>query len=160
FGREPGEFQYPRGLALDRAGALYVADWGNHRIQRFTREGRFLDEFGGLQFKDYDGLFTPTGVWAPDLGGIVAYADDVLTFTPGGLRLGTRRIPIQREARCGIAVDAAGFLYVVGSPDYRIHKLAPDGRVVASFGLGRGEGAGQLFDPIGLAVDATGRVYV
>src|SRR5262249_35109235 len=40
FGREPGEFQYPRGLALDRAGVLYVADWGNHRIQRFTREGR------------------------------------------------------------------------------------------------------------------------
>ena len=30
----------------------------------------------------------------------------------------------------------------------------------ASFGLGRGEGDGQLLQPIGLAVDSAGRVYV
>jgi DNA-binding beta-propeller fold protein YncE len=57
-------------------------------------------------------------------------------------------------------VDPAGHLYVVGDQDRRVHKLDAAGRVLASFGGGRGEGDGQLFDPIGLAVDSAGRVYV
>ena len=57
-------------------------------------------------------------------------------------------------------MDRAGYLYVVGAPDYQVHKLDRDGRVLASFGRGYGEGDGQLFDPIGLAVDTAGRVYV
>jgi hypothetical protein len=31
---------------------------------------------------------------------------------------------------------------------------------MARFGLGHGEGAGQLFDPIGLTVDVAGRAWV
>jgi hypothetical protein len=53
-------------------------------------------------------------VAAPDTGEIVVYADDVFTFTPEGQRLGVRRIPFRTETRCGIAVDSAGYLYVVG----------------------------------------------
>ena len=47
-----------------------------------------------------------------------------------------------------------------GDPDRWVHKLDGEGRVHASFGRDYGEGAAQLFDPIGLAVDSTGRVYV
>jgi hypothetical protein len=81
-------------------------------------------------------------------------------FTPEGRRLDARRIPFAAEPHCGIAVDAAGHLYMVGDPDRRVHKLDREGRVLASFGLRRGEGDGQLFQPIGLTVDAAGRVYV
>ena len=103
----------------------------------------------------------PVGVAAPDTGEIVVYADGIYTFTPDGRRLDTRRrIPFRTETRCGIAVDAAGYLYVVDAPDHRVHKLDREGRVLASFGRGYGEGAGQLFDPIGLTVDAAGRVWV
>ena len=147
FGREPGAFQYPRGLALDGAGTLSVADWGNYRIQQFTREGQFIRQFGGLRLEDFDGLFNATGVWAPHTGEIVVHAGDVYTFARDGRRLDTRRIPFQTETRCGIAVDAAGYVYVVGAPDHRVHKVDRDGRVLASFGRGRGEGDGELFDP-------------
>jgi len=34
-GAGPGQFARPHGLALDRQGRLYVADAGNHRIQKF-----------------------------------------------------------------------------------------------------------------------------
>jgi sugar lactone lactonase YvrE len=34
-GSKPGEFSRPHGLALDSRGHLYVADSGNHRIQKF-----------------------------------------------------------------------------------------------------------------------------
>jgi sugar lactone lactonase YvrE len=160
FGREPGEFQYPRGVALDRAGTVYVADWGNQRIQRFTREGRWLGQFGGLRYEDFGGLFNPTYVAASDTGEIVIHADGVYTFTPDGRRLEGRRIPFPTEPRCAMAIDAAGFLYVVGYPDRRVHNVDRNGRIVASFGRGYGEEEGQLFDPIGLTVDAAGRVWV
>jgi hypothetical protein len=160
FGREPGEFQRPRGVALDRAGTVYVADWGNHRIARFTREGRWLGAFGGLRFEAFDGTFTPTMVAAPDTGEIVVHAYGVYTFTPAGRRLAGRRIPFATHTRCEMAVDAAGYLYVVGDRDRRVHKLDRAGRIVASFGRGYGEGDGQLFDPIGLTVDGAGRVWV
>jgi hypothetical protein len=49
---------------------------------------------------------------------------------------------------------------VVGDRDHLLHKLDAPGRVLASFGGGRGEGDGELFQPMGLAVDAPSRVYV
>ncbi|HRZ94358.1 MAG TPA: hypothetical protein P5022_15730, partial [Candidatus Paceibacterota bacterium] len=36
-GREPGRFFNPWGLALDSKGNLYVADAGNHRVQKLVR---------------------------------------------------------------------------------------------------------------------------
>jgi sugar lactone lactonase YvrE len=35
-GSKPGEFSRPHGMALDSRGHLYVADSGNHRIQKFV----------------------------------------------------------------------------------------------------------------------------
>ncbi|CAF5182882.1 unnamed protein product, partial [Rotaria magnacalcarata] len=38
IGAGANQFAYPRGLSVDRHGDLYVADWGNHRVQRFSIE--------------------------------------------------------------------------------------------------------------------------
>ena len=35
-GTGPGQFDVPKALTLDRQGNLYVADWGSHRIQKFS----------------------------------------------------------------------------------------------------------------------------
>lgn len=35
-GADPGRFQRPEGLALDRSGNLYVADGANNRVQKLT----------------------------------------------------------------------------------------------------------------------------
>jgi hypothetical protein len=37
---------YPYDLALAPDMTLFVAEWGNHRIQKFTREGRSLGCWG------------------------------------------------------------------------------------------------------------------
>jgi len=44
-GSGPGEFQIPHGIAIDGKGLVYVADRENSRIQRFSPNGRFVDEW-------------------------------------------------------------------------------------------------------------------
>jgi hypothetical protein len=46
-GSGPGQFKSFKGLAIDSAGDIYVADLGNHRVQKFDPEGNFLLMFGG-----------------------------------------------------------------------------------------------------------------
>jgi DNA-binding beta-propeller fold protein YncE len=40
YGRAMGQFDYPRGIAVDAAGNFYVADSRNHRIQKFRSGGQ------------------------------------------------------------------------------------------------------------------------
>ncbi|CAF4635164.1 unnamed protein product, partial [Rotaria socialis] len=37
-GAGPNQLYFPYGLSFDRQGNLYVADWNNHRVQRFSME--------------------------------------------------------------------------------------------------------------------------
>ena len=45
-GSGDGQFNYPWDVAFDSTGSVYVADGGNHCIQVFTPEGKFLRKFG------------------------------------------------------------------------------------------------------------------
>ena len=63
----------PWGIALDKQGNVYVADWRNDRIQKFTADGRFLMKFGSSG--SGEGEFNrPTDV-AVDRDGIIYVAD-------------------------------------------------------------------------------------
>ena len=42
-----GFFNRPSGVAVDKDGDIYVADWLNNRVQVLTPEGRFITEFTG-----------------------------------------------------------------------------------------------------------------
>jgi sugar lactone lactonase YvrE len=44
-GKEPGQFNTPHSIATDAQGNVYVADRGNHRIQVFNGDGKFLRQF-------------------------------------------------------------------------------------------------------------------
>jgi DNA-binding beta-propeller fold protein YncE len=46
-GHEPGELQYPYDLAFNKEGELYVVEYGNNRVQKFTAEGKWLGSWGG-----------------------------------------------------------------------------------------------------------------
>ena len=46
-GSNPGQLGAPAGLALDANEDLYIAEQGNHRVSKFTRDGEFLMTFGG-----------------------------------------------------------------------------------------------------------------
>lgn len=61
-GNGPGQFNVPHGIAVDRAGTVYVADRENSRIQLFTPEGVYLREWTDVArpcqvYIHTDGLF-------------------------------------------------------------------------------------------------------
>ena len=44
-GTNPGEFNMPWGIHVDELGDVYVVDWRNERVQKFTSEGVFLTKW-------------------------------------------------------------------------------------------------------------------
>ena len=44
-GSGPGQFDLVHGIAVDRAGRIYVSDRLNHRIQVFTEDGDYIEEW-------------------------------------------------------------------------------------------------------------------
>ena len=72
-GEADGLFNAPQDVAVDEVGNLYVADTGNHRIQKLDADGNVLDKWGSPGTAD--GQFDhPAGV-AVDKGGNVYVAD-------------------------------------------------------------------------------------
>src|ERR1700752_1856232 len=71
-GSDPGQFQWPEGVAGAGAG-VYVADSQNDRIQKFDADGTFLTTWGF--YGTANGSFSrPTGV-ATDFAGNVYVVD-------------------------------------------------------------------------------------
>jgi len=125
-------FADPYGLALDPHGALYVSDAGaNDRIRELRTDGSVATLAGGAEgFQDGQGAAARFN-------------------TPSGL-----------------ALDATGNLYVADTGNHAIRKVTPAGVVTTLAGTGTpgyrdGPGAQAQFDgPMGVAVDAAGRVIV
>ena len=47
-GTQPGELRLPHAVEIDERDIVYVGDRENGRIQRFTRQGEFIDQWDGL----------------------------------------------------------------------------------------------------------------
>ncbi|WP_267476913.1 NHL repeat-containing protein [Xanthomonas arboricola] len=125
-------FADPYGLAIGPHGALYIADGGdNNRIRRLLDNGSVQTVAGGQE-------------------GFADGVDAAAEFnTPSG-----------------IAFDTAGNLYIADTGNHAIRKRTPQGMVTTlagdgSAGFRDGAAAQARFNgPIGVAVDAQGRVYV
>jgi tripartite motif-containing protein 71 len=71
--QEAGQLRSPWGVTVDGAGDVYVSDTGNHRIEKFDREGNFITQWGG--FGNGKGQFNfPYGI-AVDVKGSVFVVD-------------------------------------------------------------------------------------
>ncbi|MDT8301974.1 MAG: 6-bladed beta-propeller [Sedimentisphaerales bacterium] len=68
-GIEPGQFNFPTHLWVDKSGKLYVSDTLNYRVQVFSSQGEFLHMFG--EHGDHPGNFAhPCGIATDSFGNI------------------------------------------------------------------------------------------
>ena len=71
-----GEFNLPSDVKFDTAGNMYVAEWGNERVQVMDSSGRFIREFGQGKLSGPSGLIIADKyVYVSDFSGccIVVY---------------------------------------------------------------------------------------
>jgi hypothetical protein len=61
------EFSYPEGIAVDKGGNVYVADYGNARIQEFTPDGQFIGKWGSFG-SDLDQMNLPVSIAVSSTG--------------------------------------------------------------------------------------------
>ena len=127
-------FYYPRGVAVDGSGNVYVADYANHTIRKVTSSG-VVTTLAGLagSFGSADGtgsearFYTPSGVAVDGSGNV--FVGDYANHT------------IRKVTSSGVVTTLAGLVGSVGSAD------------------GTGDAA-RFFYPMGVAVDGSGNVYV
>lgn len=181
-------FNSPRGLALDAAGNLYVADWNNDCIRKISADG-FVSTLAGragapgaVDGPGTDARFDRPAAVAVDPAGNVYVGGmrsaGIRRISPAGIVTTIAGIAGSFDSsRDGVGLDAhfssvwalafdpVGALYIVDSTKLR-RMTFPDLTVTSvsgSVGFGYAEGIGaqiQFSGANGLAVDAAGTVYL
>jgi uncharacterized protein (TIGR03663 family) len=161
-GSSLGEFNEPRGIAVDAGGNVFVMDTKNNRVQKLGADGHPITAWGHEgngpgEFKDACGL-----ALGPD--GSVYVADTwnhrVQKFDANGkfLLQWVEENPSLWGPR-GVAVAPDGTVYVTDTGNKRVVAYTSEGKQKAVWGKD-GSKPGELIEPVGIAVDAEGRVIV
>lgn len=155
-GEAAGKLGQASGLAIDKDDLLYVADAGNHRVQKFTMNGLARGSFGACGTGPGEFVFPSAVAVAPDgpvfvvdaLGRLQSFAaDGHFLKSWDGLR-----------APRGVAATADR-VYVTEGDLNRIRVLSRTGSGDGVLG-GPGSLPGHFLSPAGVAVDEEGFLYV
>jgi hypothetical protein len=143
FGFGPGEFALPHAIVRDSKGRLYVADRSNVRIQVFTENGDFLDEWRslivpwGLYIGKNDEIWvcgSSPMPWLENQEYLSCPPKDqvVMQFAPEGKLLSLWTIPMGETGKekpgdvnwlHGIAIDSHGNLFLGDIKGKRLQKF-------------------------------------
>jgi DNA-binding beta-propeller fold protein YncE len=163
FARRPGgegQLDSPRGIAIDSAGNIFVADTSNGRIEKYSPSGVFGTSIG-TRGKGHGQFGEPNGLAVDRFGNIyVAEASNnrVQKLAPDGTFIAEWAPGFYGPRRIAIGPDDS--IYVVDQGGTRIVKFSAGGRVLTTWGSG-GNGDGQFSDHTSVAVDPTSnKVYV
>jgi len=160
-----GQFGDIAGVSVDSSGNLWVADFGNNRVQEFNEKGEFQRAFGSVG-KEAGQLEGPTNI---ALSGGNLYVTDyrnnrvqefsttgtaIRQFGSAGSENGQFKNPYD------IATDPrTGNLYVVDEGNERVQEFTPSGVFTTKFGIS-GSGPGRFKQPTGVAASPSGTIYV
>jgi sugar lactone lactonase YvrE len=189
--------QYPSGVAKDAAGNLYVADTSDNCVLKVDASGLINDagiigngtagfagdgQYAAGGINGSTELNSPTAL-AVDSAGNLYIADTfnsrirkvdtngIITTVAGGGSLrdndGTLATDVQFSALQGVAVDAAGNLYISDSGFEKVYKVDVNGILTKVAGSGgstyNGDGGPALtanLIPMGVAIDGAGNLYI
>lgn len=117
LGTGDGQFAGPEDVAVDASGNVYVADYGNSRIQKFTSNGGYLAQWGGFNGPERVAVDANDNVYVADWGRIQKFTSSGTYVTQWGT-LGSG--DGQFDHPHGVAVDGSGKVYVADYGNSRI----------------------------------------
>ncbi|MBD3266175.1 hypothetical protein GF373_05850, partial [bacterium] len=158
----PGDsFYYPRGVAVDSRGLIYVADTGKHRVVQYNPDGSFKTILGANAFTEPVGITAAHDgkIYICDVGG-----QRVVAFTPQGTFfrqwqiLGWNPGDMALSSICPyVDVDRQGNIYVTDATTNTIHKISQGGDQVVQAGSA---GNTRLNGPKGIVVDQNNNLFI
>jgi trimeric autotransporter adhesin len=178
----------PRGVAVDSVGSLYIADSNNSRVRKVSN-GIITTFAGGgtsgltgdngpaasAQLNDANGVAVDSNgdVYIADADRIRKVSDGIITTVAGNGMGGFSgdngpAVDAGLGDPGGVAVDAAGNLYIADSLNQCIRKVTTNGIITTVAGNGTPGFSGdngpatsaELFEPGGVAVDSAGDLFV
>lgn len=162
-----GNFHNPRGITVDPAGTIYVADTGRDLLIRFDLSGDSTGGVGGYGWGDFQ-FDRPYDVCATN--GVEIYVADYNNHRIQRFDRTLANVAILHtmdsddEATrfgypSGVAVSRLGDLFICDDENVRIMKVNTFSTVERTFG-GYGQGAGSLTMPRQIAVGPHDEVFV
>ncbi len=160
---QPGDsteqFNKPADIAVTPAGDVYVADgYGNSRVVKFSRDGRYLTEWG--KKGTAPGEFNLVHAVVLDGKGRVYVGDRendrVQVFDADGRFLAQWR---GSGAPFGLFLQGGKRMLLADGRGDEVRILDPSGNLLAHFGR-KGTGAGEFLMAHGICADSRGFVYV
>ena len=180
----------PNDVEVDSAGNLFIADTGNRHIRRVDPSG-IITVIAGIGEEGYTGdggpaidarLAYPAGVTVDAAGNLFFseyFGHSIRRVDPSGTITtiagtgeegfagdGGPAVEAQLSSPVGVAVDAAGNLFIADSGNRRIRRVDPSGNISTFAGGGDASEDGgpaaqaQIGNPSGVAVDEGGNLYI
>ena len=184
------DLYFPRGVAADTSGNVYITDYYNSKVRRVSSIGIITNFAGGGSVLGDGGpatsvsLGNPWGI-AVDIFSNNVYICDAINDrirmvnstgiittiaggTHGGAGDGGAATAAQLNYPTGVAIDRFGNVYIADSLNHKIRLVSSTGIITTIAGTGvPGSGGGggpassaQLNYPQGVALDAHGHLYI
>ena len=181
-GNAANQFSSVEGIAFDASGNMYVADGGNHRIQKFPANSTSSTNGTTVAGGNGEGnganqLSAPTIIAFDTLGRMYILDRDNnriqrfpanstnsasgTTVAGGSAGNGANQFSNAR----GIAFDKSGSMYIVDRGNHRVQRYpanstsSTNGTTVAG-GNGDGNATNQFYGPCGIAFDTSGNMFI
>lgn len=143
-GSEPGQFDFPIGITINRADEVFVTDFTNARVQKFSSDGTFLAAFpvspfpGGIALDRDENIYVAHAGIPPSRYDEARQRDKIAVFSPGGKPLrewgkfGTGDGEFDMPG--GVVISPEGRVYVADQCNRRIQVFDRAGKFLAKWG--------------------------